>query len=140
MVRLITTISIVVHLAMLLNPTAKAGRGDAPHIAEVTLEAKSFYLNYPAQPRTGPDHPHIVGSLERLTAGFRHHFSIGVLTISITIGEDAVHASGVVMRFHGLRLGASAHAKPRHPARALRRARATPAGRKSTRQIAGCDR
>jgi hypothetical protein len=58
MARLITTISIVVQLAMLLNSTARAGSGNyepthPPYIAEVPVEAKSFYIEFRARNEVG---------------------------------------------------------------------------------------
>ena len=58
MARLITTISIVVQLAMLLNSTAQAGSGNyepthPPYIADVTEEAKSFYIEFQARNEVG---------------------------------------------------------------------------------------
>src|SRR5215831_1036779 len=58
MARLITTISMVMHLSVLLNSTAQAGGGNyepthPPYIAEVTVDAKSFYIEFRARNEAG---------------------------------------------------------------------------------------
>ena len=58
MARLITTISIVVQLAMLLNSTAQAGSGNyepthPPYIAAVPVDANSFYIEFRARNEVG---------------------------------------------------------------------------------------
>jgi hypothetical protein len=58
MASLITTFLIVVNLAMLLNSTAQAGGGNyeptyPPHIAEVMVEAKSYYIEFRARDEVG---------------------------------------------------------------------------------------
>jgi hypothetical protein len=83
MTRFLTTIWIVLHVALFLKSTAEAGAGNyepthPPHIAEVTAEAKSFYIEFRARNET---------------SGFGHSFvvlgtidAIGHLRETIVIG------------------------------------------------------